>query len=104
MAPRAPESVDAVIQRIKKAGERLDRHPVRFGAPHHSHAVLLEAGRYRVRALAAPPEKVEAYRREHSSFMPEHYELLSEPIGAIELDCATLDELIAALRKSKYRF
>lgn len=101
MAPRAPQTAASVIAQIKKY---VDRGPVRFGSPHHSRAALKEEGRYRVRALHLSREKADAYLKEHGMFMPEHAEMLSEPTGPIELDFATLDELVSALEKSKYQF
>jgi hypothetical protein len=104
MAPRPPQSVASLVAFLRKNEKHLGTRPVRFGSPHHSRAVLEEDGRYRVRALVLEREKADAYLKEHGMFMPEHAELLSEPTGPIELDCATLDELISALEKSKYQF
>ena len=101
MAPRPQQSPSVVIAAIKK---HIEKGPVRFGSPHHSRAAMKEDGRYRVRLLALEKEKADAYMKEHGMFMPEHAELLSEPTGVIELDFATLEELISALEKSKYQF
>lgn len=104
MAPRAPQTAASVIARIKAHAQSLEANPVRFGSPHHSRAVLKQDGRYRVRVLVLEREKADAYLKEHGTFMPEHAEFLSEPTGAIELDFATLDELLSALAASKYQF
>ena len=97
MAPRPPEPMDEVVRRIRAGADHLATRPVRYGAPHHSHAVVKEDGRYRGRALVLSRDKAEAFLKQHGHFMPENAEDLSEPTGAIEHDCATLDELINAL-------
>jgi hypothetical protein len=97
MAPRPPESMHEVVRRIREGAAHLSTQPVRFGAPHHSHAVVKEEGRYRVRQLVLSRARADAFLKQHGRFMPENAEDLSEPTGAIEHDFATLDELINAL-------
>lgn len=92
-----------LIGRIRANAKHLATQPVRFGSPHHSHAVLAEAGVFRVRQLFLPREKVDAYLAEHRTFMPEHAEFLSEPTGPVELEAATLEGLISSLENSRFR-
>lgn len=89
MAPRRPESKAEFLARL-----RTSQLPVGVGSPHFSHGVVHEEGAFRVRRLVLRQEKVDAYRRAHSTFMPEHAEMLSEPIGEVVLEAPTLDELI----------
>lgn len=99
MAPRPPEPMAHLIQRIRDGASSLARQPIRYGTPHNSHAVVLEEGRYRVRRLALSRERADAFRAANGGrFSPENAEDLSEPTGAIEHDFATLDELISALQ------
>ncbi|MFT3711020.1 MAG: hypothetical protein QM817_25620 [Archangium sp.] len=104
MAPRIRLTAAHVVAELKRHAKHLEKTPYRFGSPHHSRAVVKEEGRFRVRLLELKREKADAYLKEHGMFMPEHAEMLSEPTGPIELDFATLDELISALEKSKYQF
>ncbi len=97
MAPRPPEPMQEVVRRIRAGADHLATRPVRYGAPHHSRAVVKEDGRYRVRELVLQREKADAFLQKHGHFMPENAEALSEPTGAIEHDFATLEELITAL-------
>lgn len=99
MAPRPPDPIWAVIARLNRHRERLATVPLRFGAPHQHHAVVLEGGRYRVRELALDPAKADAFRARTGRFMPEDAEDLSEPTGPVVLDCATFEELLAELPK-----
>lgn len=92
MAPRAPESKQAFLQRLAAAVAR-GATEVRFGAPHHTLAVVHDAAGWRVRRLVLDPAKGQAYLAAHGMFMPEHAEQLSEPTGAIVLEAATADEL-----------
>lgn len=92
MAPRAPESKQAFLERLAAAVAR-GATEVRFGAPHHSLAVVHDAGVWRVRRLALDPAKARAYQAEHRIFMPEHAEMLSEPTGAIVLEAGSAAEL-----------
>ena len=97
MAPRRPESKSEFIARLRKS-----KLPVGVGSPHFSHGVVQEDGVFRVRRLVLRQEKVDAYRKEHSTFMPEHAELLSEPIGDVVLEAPTLDELIEKLDAARW--
>lgn len=94
MAPRPPESKDAFVKRLRSSWQKDGSARVGLGAPHHSHGVVLEGGRLRVRELELPKAKVDAYIAEHRTFMPEHAEMLSEPTGAIVYDAASLEELV----------
>jgi len=96
MAPRAPEPKDAFLKRFA-AAVAAGRTEIRFGAPHLSHAAVLEDGTWRVRRLVFDPAKGEAYLKEHGMFMPEHAEMLSEPTGESVLEAATADELARLL-------
>lgn len=98
MAPRPLESLDAFITRLQRAAPTVAEHPVRFGGHHHSHAVVLEAGTWRVRPLVLERAKADAFLAEHGRFMPEDAEALSEPGDPVALEAPTLDELIAAIR------
>jgi hypothetical protein len=97
MAPRALETKAQFIARLRKSAATMPTQRVGVGMHHWSHMVVFEEGVVRLRRLVLPKEKVEAYRKEHSSFMPEHAEMLSEPTGAIELEAPTLEELISKL-------
>jgi hypothetical protein len=102
MAPRAPESKAQFLARLQKQAASLATRPVGLGSPHHSHAVVHEEGVFRVRRLVLPKAKVEAWVKEHKSFMPEHAEMLSEPTGEIVLEAPTLAELISRLESMKW--
>lgn len=97
MAPRPLETRDQLIARLRAAGDAIARTPLRFGAHHFTHAVVVEGGRWRVRPLVLDRAKAEAYRAEHGMFMPEHAEMLSEPGPDIWLEAGSLAELITAL-------
>lgn len=92
-----------VLSRVRQGATTLAGTPVRFGSPHHSHAVVEEEGVFRVRALFLPQEKVAAYVAEHRTFMPEHAEFLSEPTGQIVFEAPTLEGLLALLQNSSFR-
>lgn len=102
MAPRPPESREAFLARLRAAADRVVGQPVRFGAPHHTHAVVLEDGVWRVRRLELDRARADAYRAEHRSFMPEHAEMLSEPGPTVALEAASLAALIAALQTAPW--
>lgn len=102
MAPRAPESKDEFLKRLRASWKQDGSARVGLGAPHHSHGVVLEGGRLRVRGLELPRAKVEAYMAEHRTFMPEHAELLSEPTGAIVYDAASLEELVQLIEAGRW--
>ena len=97
MAPRAPESKDEFLKRLRSSWRSDGSARVGLGSPHHSHGVVLEGGRLRVRELELPKAKVDAYIAEHRTFMPEHAEMLSEPTGAIVYDAASLEELVSLI-------
>lgn len=96
MAPRMPESFEGFIARLR-AGAASEAEDVRFGAPHFTHAVTLEAGVWRVRSLVVDEARVKAYQAKHTYFMPEHAEAFSVPGPDITLEADSLDGLIAAL-------
>lgn len=98
MAPRPIESRDALIARLRAAGERTIDQPLRFGGRHFTHAVVVEHGAWQVRRLRLERAKAEAYLAEHGRFMPEHAEMLSEPGPDIVLTAASLEGLIAAIQ------
>lgn len=102
MAPRPPESLDSLRARIRSVD--VTQREVRFQAPglsHASHAVVFEAGRYRVRRLEVPDGAAEAALANTGHFMPEDAEALSVPTGHVVLDEATLDALLARLGEVK---
>lgn len=99
MAPRALESKEQFITRLRAEATSL---PVGLGMHHFSHAVVHEEGMFRVRRLVLPRAKVDAYIKEHRSFMPEHAEMLSEPTGEIVFEAPTLEELIAKFETAKW--
>jgi hypothetical protein len=96
MAPRLPESKTAFLQRLRAAAARGETQ-LRFGAPHLTHAVVREGAAWRVRRLVSDPAAEAAYRAKHSSFMPEHAEMLSVPGPDVALEAATVDELVEKL-------
>ena len=63
MAPRAPESKDVFVKRLRSS--------------------VFEGGRLRVRRLELPKARVDAYVETHRTFMPEHAEMSSEPTGVM---------------------
>lgn len=97
MAPRAPESKDEFLKRLRASWTADGTARVGIGSPHHSHGVVLQNGRLQVRRLELPKAKVDAYIAEHRTFMPEHAEMLSEPTGAIVYDAASLEELVGLI-------
>lgn len=97
----APESMERFLARLRAGAPRLATTPVRFGSPHHSHAVVQEGASFRVRQLVLSKEKAEAYLAKHGIFMPEHAALISEPTGRVELEASSLDELIRLLQASR---
>jgi hypothetical protein len=102
MAPRAPESKDAFVKRLRASWKQDGSARVGLGAPHHAHGVVLEGGRLRVRELELPKAKVDAYVAKHRTFMPEHAEMLSEPTGAIVYDAASLEELVQLIEAGRW--
>jgi hypothetical protein len=102
MAPRILESKAQFLERLKRGAQALATGPIGFGQHHFSLAVVLEEGRYRVRRLVLPPGKAEAYLKEHGMFMPEHAEMLSEPIGEIVFEAETLEGLISLIEKARW--
>lgn len=102
MAPRAPESKEWFIKRLRSTWKGDGSAEVRFGAPHFSHGVVLEDGKVRVRCLVMNEEKVTAYRAQHASFMPEHAEMLSDPTGAIVYEAESLEELVGLIERGRW--
>ncbi|MBE2254307.1 MAG: hypothetical protein IAE78_32560 [Myxococcus sp.] len=103
MAPRASETKAAFLQRLREAWAREGGAAwVGLGAPHHSHGVVFEGGRWRVRQLELPEEKAAAYLAAHGRFMPEDAELLSEPTGAVVYEAATREELVALIEAGRW--
>lgn len=102
MAPRALESRDQLIARLRAAGDAIARRPLRFGGHHFTHVVVVEDGRWRVRRLTLDRAKADAYMAEHGMFMPEHAEMLSEPGPEIALEADSLEALIAALKAAPW--
>ena len=97
MAPRMPETLKDFAKRFRAAAKAGETQ-IRFGRHHYSHAIVLEDGVWRVRGLVLDDAKVEAYRAQHRTFMPEHAEMLSEP-GPIVVFEGTIDEVLAKLPK-----
>ncbi len=102
MAPRAAESKDAFLKRLRASWKPDGSAKVGLGAPHHSHGVVLEGGRLQVRRLELPKVKVDAYLATHRTFMPEHAEMLSEPTGAIVYDAASLEDLVQLIDAGRW--
>lgn len=98
MAPRAPESPDAFVQRLQAAVDNGARQ-VPFGVHHWSHVVCAEDGAWRLREWVLDVEKAKAYQETHGIFMPEHAEMLSAPGPKVLLEAATLPDFIALLRQ-----
>lgn len=98
MAPRAPETMDAFVERLQRAAERGVRQ-VPFGEHHWSHVACEEDGVWRLRQWVLDEKKAEEHRRTHGRFMPEDAEMLSEPGPAVLLEEATLPDFIVRLRK-----
>ncbi|MDP2272509.1 MAG: hypothetical protein Q8N23_11050 [Archangium sp.] len=104
MAPRLLESKSQFLDRLRAHAKSLGTQPMGFGGHHFSHAVVQEEGVFRVRQLVLPRDKYEAWVKEHRSFMPEHAEMLSEPVGAIVLEAPTLDGLISQLEAGRWPY
>lgn len=104
MAPRLLESKSEFLERLRAGAGSLEKQPIGFGGHHFSHAVVQEEGVFRVRQLVLPKAKYEAWVKEHQSFMPEHAEMLSEPIGAIVLEAPTLEGLISQLEAGRWPY
>jgi hypothetical protein len=97
MAPRAPETLKAFLKRLDKA-LRSGETEVRYGLHHHSHAVCVEDGVFRVRRLEHTPEEAEEYMREHGMFMPESAEEISKP-RTLEFEVGTRKALAETLKQ-----
>ncbi len=102
MAPRFLESRDALIARLRAAGERVVHQPLRFGGHHFTHAVVVEHGAWQVRRLELDRAKAEAYLAEHGMFMPEHAEMLSEPGPDVVLTAGSLEDLVTAIQAAAW--
>src|SRR5690606_25086124 len=102
MAPRALETLDHFIARLREAHARGGCPEVRLGGHHYTHAVVVEGGVFRVRPLILDRAKAEAYLAEHGMFMPEHAEMLSEPGPEVVLEAGSLDALCVALRAAPW--
>jgi hypothetical protein len=100
MAPAPKETPERLVRRLRAHAHLLEVSPLRFGVPHHTHAVLRQDGSYRVRRLQLPEGARERSLRERGHFMPEDAERLSEPTGEVVLEAGTLDELIALIQGS----
>ncbi len=96
MAPRPQESFEAFVSRLK-AALQAGRVEVRFGLHHHSHALCVEDGVFRVRCLSFTKEEADAWFAENGIFMPEHAELISKPRELVFEERA-LDDLVERLR------
>lgn len=103
MAPRALETLDQFITRLRQAHARKACPEVRFGGHHYTHAVVVEDGVFRVRPLILDRARADAYMAEHRSFMPEHAEMLSEPGPEVLLEASSLDGICEALRAQSRR-
>lgn len=99
MAPRVLESAEQFIARLRRAD--VARSPLRFGGHHFTHAVVVEAGVWRVRRLVLDRAKADEYMAKHGMFMPEHAEMLSEP-GPVVLEAGSLEQLITLLRAASW--
>jgi hypothetical protein len=102
MAPRALETKQWFLVRLKHSWKADGSARVRFGQHHWTHAVVLEEGRLRVRRLELPEGAAEAHMKKHGMFMPEHAEMLSEPIGKVVYEAASLDELVALIEQGPW--
>lgn len=100
MAPRALESRDAFITRLKQAAA-AGQTQVRFGAHHFTHAACLEGGVWRVRRLEHTREEADAYLKEHGYFMPESAEAISRP-RTLVFEAPTLEALVAEFEKRDF--
>lgn len=98
MAPRRLETREEFIGRLRRSANRVAQSPLGVGEHHFTHAVVLEDGVWRIRRLYLDPAKVAAYRAEHTTFMPEHVEALSEPGPEIVLEAPSLEALIEGLQ------
>lgn len=102
MAPLPLETRAQLVARLRAAGPTIAATPLRFGGHHYSHVVLVEGGRWRVRALVLDRAKADAYRARHGMFMPEHAEMLSEPGPDVWFEADSLEGLIAALEAAPW--
>ena len=96
MGPRLPESFENFGTRLR-AAVAAGGSEVRFGEYHHSQAVCVEDGVYRVRQLETSAEEAEAYLAEHGIFMPEHNEEIAKP-RTLVLEAASVEAVLAALK------
>ncbi len=96
MAPLPPLGRVLAMKRVAD-GEL----PFTFGAPHPTVAILVEDGRYRIRALVIDPTEAATSRAaafaRHQSWMPEHYYELGKPTGEIYVDAGSKRELLQAM-------
>lgn len=95
VAPRMPETFEAFAARLRRALADGDTE-VRFGLYHFSHAVCVEEGAFRVRALEVSKEEGDAYLAEHGMFMPEHAEAISRP-RTVVLEASSVEEILGQL-------
>lgn len=102
MAPRALETRDGFIARLRAAAGDVVERPLGFGGHHFTHVVVVEDGVWRVRRLVLDRAKAEAYLAEHGIFMPEHAEMLSEPGPDVVFEATSLEGLIATLRAAPW--
>lgn len=102
MAPRALESREAFIARLRAASAQVRRRPLGFGGHHFTHVVVVEGGSWRVRRLVLDPAKAKAYLEKHGTFMPEHAEMLAEPGPEVVLEADSLEGLVTALQAGRW--
>lgn len=89
------------LARLRQAVAQGARE-VRFGGHHHSHAVVAEDGRWRVRKLVLDRATADAFLKERGYFMPENAEVLSEPGEPVVFEADDLEGLIALLQTAKW--
>lgn len=96
MAPRALESLDDFIKRLKRDAA-AGRTEIRFGGHHYTHAACDEQGTWRVRRLEYTQAEADEYLAKHNYFMPESAEAISKP-RTLVFEAASLDALIKKLK------
>lgn len=102
MAPRMLETKAQFLVRLKQSWKADGSARIGVGSHHYTHGVVLEGGRVKVRRLVVPEGAAEAHLKEHGSFMPEHAEMLSVPVGDVLYDAASLKELLTLIEKGPW--
>ena len=97
MAPLPPVGRARAIALVEKGSL-----PVHLGSPHPTVMIVEQDGVFRIRDLVIDPGEADAARdaafAQRKPWMLEHHHALGKPTGAIHVEAATLEELIAQMR------